>query len=349
MLSGGEAYPSSQSLSAQELNESSITEQLSALNNLTLSLNQTGNVTEQLSALNNLTLSLNQTIKDLNTTQTQNQSSNKPAIEQVTSFFEAIKITDIVLIIAFFMFVPLIVDLLFAHWRKLKHQQDTKPPLGIRGLYRAIMTFGIILLVGTVIFYLLSLISVNVTQNTPAVDSLLETLENLSLVLGTALATIIAFYFGMRGSENSAANVANLMTEKKDVIPPQVISNSPTDGATKVPLTELITVTFNEPVKDEHKEDKFTVFRDDTNTQLKGSISVSDGGKHITFDPADDFEPDKKYRVMLSSDIQDYNGNTLGKTYQWSFKTMAKTSQLIQEDKSTVKESSTQEGLMGPA
>ena len=62
----------------------------------------------------------------------------------------------------------------------------------MEGLYRTLMTFGVVLLAGIVPLYLLLLITVYNNQ------ALIETLRNLSTILGTGLATIIAFYFGTR-------------------------------------------------------------------------------------------------------------------------------------------------------
>ena len=71
-------------------------------------------------------------------------------------------------------------------------------------LYRSLMTFGIIVLVGTVVFYLLALITLNINNPTsPALQSLIDVLKSLGTILGTALATIIAFYFGTRATESA--------------------------------------------------------------------------------------------------------------------------------------------------
>ena len=81
--------------------------------------------------------------------------------------------------------------------------------LGMPGLYRSLMTFGVIVLVGTVIFYLLALITLNIDNSTsPVLQSLVDILKNLSTILGTALATIVAFYFGVRGSESATEKAA---------------------------------------------------------------------------------------------------------------------------------------------
>ena len=47
-----------------------------------------------------------------------------------------------------------------------------------------------------------------------ASQPLLNILQNLSTILGTALATIIAFYFGMRGSAVSAEKATELAQQK---------------------------------------------------------------------------------------------------------------------------------------
>src|SRR3712207_2864520 len=116
-------------------------------------------------------------------------------------------------------------------------------------LYRSLMTFGIIVLVGTVIFYLLALITLNINNPTsPALQSLIDVLKSLGTILGTALATIIAFYFGTRATESatekavaatSAATAAatSAATEKAAAVgekaPPKVLNTVPADGDTE--------------------------------------------------------------------------------------------------------------------
>jgi hypothetical protein len=80
-------------------------------------------------------------------------------------------------------------------------------------LYRSLMTFGIIVLVGTVIFYILALITLNINDSTsPALQSLINVLKSLATILVTALATIIAFYFGTRGTEVATEKAAAVAT-----------------------------------------------------------------------------------------------------------------------------------------
>ena len=49
-------------------------------------------------------------------------------------------------------------------------------------------------------------------QGSPAFVVLVDLLRNLGIVLGTAVATIIAFYFGVRGTESAVEKAANAVT-----------------------------------------------------------------------------------------------------------------------------------------
>jgi hypothetical protein len=72
------------------------------------------------------------------------------------------------------------------------------------GLYRALMTFGVIIIVGTVVFYVIGLVIANTSvAGSQAFTSLLNILQNLAAILGTALASVIAFYFGTRATEKA--------------------------------------------------------------------------------------------------------------------------------------------------
>jgi hypothetical protein len=109
--------------------------------------------------------------------------------------------------------------MVLAYWKKPKGSSTDKENdriVGMPGLYRSLMTFGIIVLVGTVIFYLLALITLNINNSTsPVLQSLIDILKSLGTILGTALATIIAFYFGMRGAESATEKAAAASATKQ--------------------------------------------------------------------------------------------------------------------------------------
>jgi Bacterial Ig-like domain len=119
-----------------------------------------------------------------------------------------------IFIVAAAMVIPLVIDMFLANFRLRQTTGDrgSRIPVGMEGLYRTLMTFGIILLLGMVIFYVLWLLTQNIRNE--ASQPLLNILQNLSTILGTALATIIAFYFGMRGSAVSAEKATELAQQK---------------------------------------------------------------------------------------------------------------------------------------
>jgi putative flippase GtrA len=98
-------------------------------------------------------------------------------------------VVAIVLVIA----APVIIDLFMAHYRNTNRKSD---------LYRALMAFGVLIVVGIVVVYLIALIAFNIFTENENVDALIDVLKNLSTILGTALAAIIAFYFGVKSKDS---------------------------------------------------------------------------------------------------------------------------------------------------
>jgi hypothetical protein len=139
-----------------------------------------------------------------------------PTGVNATAAFHAIVDSNLpyffIAVIASAMVIPLAIDMILAYRKKPKQSTDRESAagvLGVAGLYRTLMTFGVVLLVGGISFYILILITLNINNfMNPTLQSLIDVFKNLATILGTALATIIAFYFGMRGSETAAEKAA---------------------------------------------------------------------------------------------------------------------------------------------
>ena len=235
-----------------------------------------------------------------------------------------------IIIVFLVIIVPLVLDIILAYKRTPAESSTSKRALGMPGLNRSLMTFGIIILLGTVIFYLLALITLNMDNaNSPAFQSLIDLLRNLGIILGTALATIIAFYFGVRGSESAvektAAAVAETITPTRvaDVTgPPRVLSTTPHDRARAVSVLSPIIVSFSKPMTDSSiNSSTFRVIKEHEDTPLRGSIIISPDAKNAVFDPDPNLEPDTKYIARITEGAEDLTGNPLASTYQWSFTT----------------------------
>jgi hypothetical protein len=282
------------------------------------------------------------------TTTTTNNATAVNTTTVINSIFENNLPTIFIIAISSIIGVPLVLDIILAYRRKppagssSTDSANNNRVVGMPDLYRSLMTFGIIVLVGTVIFYLLALITLNINNSaSPALQSLIDVLKSLGTILGTALATIIAFYFGTKAAESAtekattaaaattaavtkAGAAAPAASEKE---PPKVLNTIPADGATQVPVNSLISATFSEPMSSPTiNENTFTVRRaDDESTLIKGSLSLSPDNKSAIFDPEQDFSPNTKYFAEINTGAKDVTGNALASTKRWSFTTTTTT------------------------
>jgi hypothetical protein len=283
------------------------------------------------------------------TTTTTNNATAVNTTTVINSIFENNLPTIFIIAISSIIGVPLVLDIILAYRRKppagssSTDSANNNRVVGMPDLYRSLMTFGIIVLVGTVIFYLLALITLNINNSaSPALQSLIDVLKSLGTILGTALATIIAFYFGTKAAESAtekattaaaattaavtkAGAAAPAASEKEP--PPKVLNTIPADGATQVPVNSLISATFSEPMSSPTiNENTFTVRRaDDESTLIKRSLSLSPDNKSAIFDPEQDFSPNTKYFAEINTGAKDVTGNALASTKRWSFTTTTTT------------------------
>ena len=296
----------------------------SKLENTTSALeNATAALTNATEALQNIS-SISATTRPLPTTTANATAVNTTTI--ISSIFENNLPALFIIVIFLIIIIPLVLDMFLAYRKKPKESTDKENNrvVGMPGLYRSLMTFGIIVLVGTVIFYLLALITLNINNSTsPVLQSLIDILKNLGTILGTALATIIAFYFGMRGAESATEKAAAAATKPSgEKVPPKVLNTMPADGAAEVPVTSLVSATFSEPMSSPTiNANTFTVKKSEETTPITGIVSLSSDGKTAIFDSTQDFSPNTKYIAAIDVGAEDLAGNALVSAKRWSFTT----------------------------
>jgi hypothetical protein len=240
------------------------------------------------------------------------------------------------IIIALVMIIPLGIDMFLAYRKKpmqsTTDRENKSGVIGMSGLYRTLMTFGVILLVGAVLFYILLLITLNVNNFVnPALQSLIDVFKNLATILGTALATIIAFYFGMKGSEDAkekGAAAATKTTTKDDndnnKTPPKIIGTSPGDGENDVPIDSPVTNSFSKRMDTSTiNSTTFNVKKDGTTTNIPATIHTSPDGKTAILSTRSNFDPNTKYIATIDIAVKDELGNALASPKSWSFRTKA--------------------------
>jgi hypothetical protein len=97
-----------------------------------------------------------------------------------------------------------------------------------------------------------------------------------------------------------------------------VISIHPLDGATDVPVSQNISVTFDEAMNASTiSESTVTLWRG--TTPVAGSVSYA--GTTATFAQSVNLAPNTVYTVSISTGAQDLAGNALAGDYIWSFTT----------------------------
>src|SRR5215213_10896194 len=151
----------------------------SALENTTAALT---NATKALQNISNIIPAAGPTPTSPPTTITTGVSAVN-ATSVINSIFENNLPAVFIIVIASIIGVPLVLDIILAYRRKPPagsgtDRDSSNRVVGMPDLYRSLMTFGIIVLVGTVIFYLLALITLNINDSTsPALQSLIDVLK----------------------------------------------------------------------------------------------------------------------------------------------------------------------------
>lgn len=116
---------------------------------------------------------------------------------------------------------------------------------------------------------------------------------------------------------------------------PTVIATVPSDGATNVPLNQVISVTFNEEMNSSTIDlNSLSIVG---TTALGGVITHS--GATYTFTPSTNLTPNTTYIGKVSTAVKDMSGNALQTDYIWTFSTGATLQPLVISTSPTTNES----------
>lgn len=100
---------------------------------------------------------------------------------------------------------------------------------------------------------------------------------------------------------------------------PTVIATNPSNLATGVPLTQAVTVTFNE------KMDPATITQASFMLQgtsfVAGTITYDGTGTTMSFTPTNSLSPNTTYTGRVTTKVKDLMGNALQEDYVWTFST----------------------------
>jgi hypothetical protein len=103
--------------------------------------------------------------------------------------------------------------------------------------------------------------------------------------------------------------------------PPMVIATVPVNAATGVPISQILSATFNEAMNcAAFPATAFTVVAAPGATPVPGTIGCS--GAVATFTPASDLAFNTVYTATITTGAQDLAGTPLASNYVWSFRTL---------------------------
>jgi hypothetical protein len=283
--------------------------------------NATANVTAII-AESKAAAQTNQTLAEIERKANFTQAVAQRAFTDLPGSIAGVLAAAIVLVIA----VPLLTDLFLAHYRQSKQKVGGRP-LGMSGLYRSLMAFGLIAVVSILVVYLVALVSFYIAIQSPSSNALVNVLQNLAAILGTALATVIAFYFGVRGSETATDRALEVAGVKRPGMtdmprPPKIIGRYPAKNQDNIAVSTQIVAIFSESMN------SGTVTKNTFNLRKEGS-NVNEDVDYVKLEesttavlqPKSDLDQGKKYTVTITKEAKDLAGNNMTSDETWSFTT----------------------------
>jgi uncharacterized protein (DUF2141 family) len=139
------------------------------------------------------------------------------------------------------------------------------------------------------------------------------------LAKGTLYTATISGVESMTGGKMAAPFSFSFTTVAADTTPPTVVGYTPQNGATGVPVTTQLTITFSEPINTDTLPDENAFLKTGT-TFIPGSGSYNNATNTATFTPTSPLAYGTVYTATLSG-VKDLAGNTLASPLTLSFTT----------------------------
>lgn len=124
------------------------------------------------------------------------------------------------------------------------------------------------------------------------------------------------------GGETTDTGLITMDYTGNDITPPGITSTTPSDGATGIPVTSIITAKFSEDMAASSINDStFTLTLSTEGIAVPGTVVYDDHSHTATFLPSEILEYSTTYTANLTTDIEDMAGNNIDPEYTWSFTT----------------------------
>jgi hypothetical protein len=194
-------------------------------------------------------------------------------------------------------------------------------PFAVGQFYRLLVAVGVILTVVLIIVYLNTMIIIVPASGQ---QTLLETQKNFLTIVGTAFASLVAFYFGTRGPQGSNAERTTAITKpeagQKAL---EVIDVNPIDGSMGVEVESPVTATFSAPIRSSSINPNTFSVKDANGNPVHGKITLTDNNTSIRFNSVLPLNRNNRYTVTATKGLMDKSGASIAADKEWHFTTVA--------------------------
>lgn len=191
----------------------------------------------------------------------------------------------------------------------------------VQQLYRLLVAVGVLFTVILIIVYLNTVIWFNLNFPGEILNSLLETQKNFLTIIGTAFASLVAFYFGSRGTQGSNEKTIAVKKHESNQTALECIDVSPLGGSIGIEADSKVTAKFNLPLRGSTINENTFSIKDKNDNYVQGKVSLTDNNMTLVFSPIPSFNQDTRYTVIVKKEILARSGVSMDKDVEWYFTT----------------------------
>jgi hypothetical protein len=154
----------------------------------------------------------------------------------------------------------------------------------------------------------------SVATFTPAANLAYSTLYTATITTGVT---------GLTGAAMASNYVWTFTTAAAPlVVTPTVTSTIPLNGATAVPLNQLVSATFSEPMNPATINSTTFTLTSTAGGTVAGIVAYAAVGNTLVFTPAANLVASTTYTATITTGVKDLSGNALATAYTWTFATL---------------------------
>jgi hypothetical protein len=135
-------------------------------------------------------------------------------------------------------------------------------------------------------------------------------------------ATITTGVTGLTGASLASNYVWTFTTAVAPIdIAPRILSTIPANLAANVPLNQIVSATFSEPMNPTTIDSANFTLKNSGGVTVAGIVAYAAVGNTLTFTPAANLTPSTQYTATIATGVTDLSGTPLATAYIWTFTT----------------------------